>query len=146
MAVKYPEVLVRLDGAGDDFRIVGQVTKAMRRVGIAEEEIETFCDEAISGMTTTCCGYVDGGSRWRLGGRKPARPQADGARQAQSAGEIFYRGSMAVSAERRALKLLASSPDGCPILATDRKACLARGDAGPSNYSICIERSWSSST
>jgi hypothetical protein len=49
MAAKYPEVLVRLDGAGDDFRIVGQVTKAMRRVGITEEEIENFCDEAISG-------------------------------------------------------------------------------------------------
>jgi hypothetical protein len=49
MAAKYPEVLVRLDGAGDDFRITHQVTKAMRRVGIPEEEIETFCDEAISG-------------------------------------------------------------------------------------------------
>src|ERR1700674_4576497 len=45
----YPEVLVRLDGAGDDFRIIGEVTKAMRRAGIAEQEIETFCDEAISG-------------------------------------------------------------------------------------------------
>ena len=45
----YPEVLVRLDGAGDDFRVIGQVTKAMRRAGIAEQEIETFCDEAISG-------------------------------------------------------------------------------------------------
>ena len=49
MTAKYPEVLVRLDGAGDDFRIIGDVTKAMRRVGIAEEEIENFCDEAISG-------------------------------------------------------------------------------------------------
>jgi hypothetical protein len=49
MAARYPEVLVRLDGAGDDFRIIGQVTKAMRRAGIAEQEIETFCDEAISG-------------------------------------------------------------------------------------------------
>jgi len=49
MAAKHPEVLVRLDGAGDDFRIIGQVTKAMRRAGIAEQEIETFCDEAISG-------------------------------------------------------------------------------------------------
>jgi hypothetical protein len=49
MAAKYPEVLVRLDGAGDDFRIIGQVTKAMRRAGITEQEIETFCDEAISG-------------------------------------------------------------------------------------------------
>ena len=28
MAAKYPEVLVRLDGAGDDFRIIGQVTGA----------------------------------------------------------------------------------------------------------------------
>jgi hypothetical protein len=34
---------------GDDFRIIGQVTKAMRRAGIAEQEIETFCDEAMSG-------------------------------------------------------------------------------------------------
>jgi hypothetical protein len=49
MAAKYPEVLVTLDGAGDDFRIIGQVTKAMRRFGIAEDEIENFCDEAISG-------------------------------------------------------------------------------------------------
>jgi hypothetical protein len=49
MDAKYPQVLVRLDGAGDDFRIIGQVSKAMRRVGIAEEEIENFCDEAISG-------------------------------------------------------------------------------------------------
>jgi hypothetical protein len=40
---------MRLDGAGDDFRIIGQVTKAMRRAGIAEQEIETFCDEAMSG-------------------------------------------------------------------------------------------------
>jgi hypothetical protein len=49
MAAKHPEIVVRLDGAGDDFRIIGQVSKAMRRVGIAEDEIETFCDEAISG-------------------------------------------------------------------------------------------------
>jgi hypothetical protein len=40
---------MRLGGAGDDFRIIGQVTKAMQRAGIAEQEIETFCDEAISG-------------------------------------------------------------------------------------------------
>jgi len=40
---------VRLDGAGDGFRIIGQVSKAMRRFGITEQEIETFCDEAMSG-------------------------------------------------------------------------------------------------
>jgi hypothetical protein len=49
MAAKHPELIVRLDGAGDDFHIIGQVTKAMRRFGIAEDEIETFFDEAISG-------------------------------------------------------------------------------------------------
>jgi hypothetical protein len=49
MAAKYPEVLVTFDGAGDDFRIIGQVTKAMTRVGIPEQDIENFCDEAISG-------------------------------------------------------------------------------------------------
>jgi hypothetical protein len=49
MAARYPEILMRLDGAGDDFRIIGQVSKAMRRFGISEEEIEKFCDEAMSG-------------------------------------------------------------------------------------------------
>jgi hypothetical protein len=49
MAAKYLEVLVRLDDTGNDFRIIGQVSKAMRRVGIAEEEIENFYDEALSG-------------------------------------------------------------------------------------------------
>jgi len=49
MTVKHPEIFVRLAGPGDDFRIIGQVTKAMRRVGIPEEEIELFCDEAMSG-------------------------------------------------------------------------------------------------
>jgi hypothetical protein len=49
MAAKHPEIVVKLDGAGDDFRIIGQVSKAMRRGGIAEDEIENFCDEAISG-------------------------------------------------------------------------------------------------
>jgi hypothetical protein len=49
VAARYPEVLQRLDGAGDDFRIIGQVTKAIRRAGIAEQEIGTFCDEAMSG-------------------------------------------------------------------------------------------------
>jgi hypothetical protein len=46
---KYPDVLVRLNGPGDDFRIVGQVTKAMRQFGIPDEEVKKFCDEAMSG-------------------------------------------------------------------------------------------------
>ena len=68
MAAKYPEVLVRLDGAGDDFRIIGQVTKAMRRVGIPAEEIEKFCDEAMSGddrdLLRICGRWVTLAPRW----------------------------------------------------------------------------------
>jgi hypothetical protein len=49
MSAKHPEVRVRLVVASDDFRIVGHVTKAMRQAGIQPEEIERFCDEAMSG-------------------------------------------------------------------------------------------------
>jgi hypothetical protein len=49
MAAKHPEIRVRLDVAGDDFRVVDRVTKAMRQAGIQPEEIEKFWDEAISG-------------------------------------------------------------------------------------------------
>jgi hypothetical protein len=49
MVTKHPNVLLRLDAPGDDFRIIGQVTKAMRRLGIPDEEIQEFCDEAMSG-------------------------------------------------------------------------------------------------
>jgi hypothetical protein len=48
MAAKHPEVRIRLDGASDDFRIIDRVTKAMRQAGIPPEEIEQFCDEAMS--------------------------------------------------------------------------------------------------
>jgi hypothetical protein len=49
MSAKHPEIRVRLVVASDDFRIVDHVTKAMRQAGIQPEEIEKFCDEAISG-------------------------------------------------------------------------------------------------
>jgi hypothetical protein len=49
MAAKHPEIRVRLDVAGDDFRVVDRVTKAMRQAGIQPEEIEKFWEEAISG-------------------------------------------------------------------------------------------------
>ena len=39
---------VKLEVAGDDFRVVDHVTKAMRRAGIQPEEIEEFWEEAIS--------------------------------------------------------------------------------------------------
>jgi hypothetical protein len=49
MAIKHPEIRVTLDTAGDDFRVVDHVSKAMRRAGIPADEIEQFCDEAMSG-------------------------------------------------------------------------------------------------
>jgi hypothetical protein len=48
-AIRHPEIRVTLDAAGNDFRIVGHVSKAMRRAGISADEIERFCDEAMSG-------------------------------------------------------------------------------------------------
>ena len=49
MAVKHPKIRVTLDAASDDFRIIDHVIKAMRQSGIPPEEIEQFCDEAMSG-------------------------------------------------------------------------------------------------
>jgi hypothetical protein len=49
MAAKYPEVRVTLDASGDDFRVIDHVIKAMRRAGVSTEEIDKFCDEAMSG-------------------------------------------------------------------------------------------------
>jgi hypothetical protein len=48
MAAKHPEIRVKLEVAGDDFRVVDHVTKAMRRAGVRPEEIEEFWEEAIS--------------------------------------------------------------------------------------------------
>jgi len=48
MAAKHPEIRVKLDVAGDDFRVVDHVTRAMRGAGIQPEEIEEFWEEAIS--------------------------------------------------------------------------------------------------
>jgi hypothetical protein len=47
MAAKHPEIRVKLEVAGDDFRVVDHVTKAMRRAGVRPEEIEEFWEEAI---------------------------------------------------------------------------------------------------
>jgi hypothetical protein len=48
--------------AGDDFRIIDHVIKALRRAGIPAEEIETFCDEVMSGgdrdLLLTCGRWV----------------------------------------------------------------------------------------
>ena len=49
MPPEHPDIRVTLNAAGDDFRIIDHVIKALRRAGIPAEEIETFCDEAMSG-------------------------------------------------------------------------------------------------
>jgi hypothetical protein len=54
--------------AGDDFRIIDHVIKALRRAGIPAEEIETFCDEAMSGgdreLLRTCGRWVTLARHW----------------------------------------------------------------------------------
>lgn len=47
---KYPEVEVQLTGQdGNAFFILGRVSKALRRAGVSQEEIESFRAEATSG-------------------------------------------------------------------------------------------------
>ena len=57
MAAKHPEIRVKFEVAGDDFRVVDHVTKEMRRAGVRPEEIE----ELFRQKTATSCGYADGG-------------------------------------------------------------------------------------
>ena len=49
MRAKHPEITVSFDGAGNDFRIIDHVAKALRNAGVPPEEIDQFCDEAMSG-------------------------------------------------------------------------------------------------
>jgi hypothetical protein len=48
MIAKHPEIVVRLSLPGNDFSILDKVTKALRRAGIAAEEIDELCDVALS--------------------------------------------------------------------------------------------------
>jgi hypothetical protein len=45
MVAKHPDIRVTVNAV----RIIDHVIKALRRAGIPAEEIETFCDEAMSG-------------------------------------------------------------------------------------------------
>lgn len=50
MDVKYPDVTVQLTGEdGNAFFIIGRIRQALRRHGVPQEEIEAFCEEAMSG-------------------------------------------------------------------------------------------------
>ena len=64
MEPKYPEVKVQLVGSdGNAFAILGKVSKAMKRAGVAQTEVTKFMDEATSGdydhLLQTCMTYVD---------------------------------------------------------------------------------------
>ncbi len=50
MEVRYPNIEVELTGQdGNAFFIIGRVSKAMRRAGIAQEDIDAYRTEAMSG-------------------------------------------------------------------------------------------------
>jgi hypothetical protein len=48
MMAKHPEIVVRLSRPGNDFSILGEVTKALRNAGVLAEEIDKLCDVALS--------------------------------------------------------------------------------------------------
>jgi hypothetical protein len=49
MTAKHPEISVTTAVAGNDFRIIDHVAKALRKAGVPAEEIDQFCDEVMSG-------------------------------------------------------------------------------------------------
>jgi len=61
--VKYPNIKVKLTGKdGNAFTILGNVSKALRKNDVSQEEIDTFMKEAKSGdydnLLCTCCDWV----------------------------------------------------------------------------------------
>jgi hypothetical protein len=45
---KHPEIIVRLSRPGNDFSILGEVSRALRNAGVPAEEIDKICDMALS--------------------------------------------------------------------------------------------------
>ena len=48
MPVKHPQIRVRFAGPANDFYILDNVTKALRKAGVPAEEIDQFCDQALA--------------------------------------------------------------------------------------------------
>lgn len=62
--VKYPHVQVQLAGQdGNAFMVIGLCSKAARRAGLTQEQINEFADEAMSGdydhLLATAMQYFD---------------------------------------------------------------------------------------
>ena len=60
---KYPDVQVQLSGEdGNAFFIIGRVGKAMRQAGVANDDIDAFRKQAMSGdydnVLATCMKWV----------------------------------------------------------------------------------------
>lgn len=50
MVPHYPEIEVQLVGQdGNAFAIIGRVRRALRQGGVSEDQISSFCEEAMSG-------------------------------------------------------------------------------------------------
>jgi hypothetical protein len=45
MDANYPDMLLEIDGPGDDYRPIYHSNKPMRRANLSAEEIEKFCDD-----------------------------------------------------------------------------------------------------
>lgn len=63
VALVHPEVAVRLTGTdGNAFAILGQVSQALTRAGVQQQDIEAFRAEAMSGtydnLLATCMRWV----------------------------------------------------------------------------------------
>lgn len=63
-SVKYPDITVQLAGQdGNAFFIIGRVTRALRKHGCKQEEIDQFISQATSGdydnLLQTCMRWVD---------------------------------------------------------------------------------------
>jgi len=63
MTVKYPKIVVQLVGTdGNAFAIMGKVKTALKKGGIAQDEIASFFSEAMSGdynhLLQVCMAWV----------------------------------------------------------------------------------------
>lgn len=62
-AVKYPEIEVTLTGTdGNAYAVMGNVSKALRRAKVSQEEIDAYLAESMSGdynnLLATACRWV----------------------------------------------------------------------------------------
>ncbi len=62
--IKYPNIKVRLTGTdGNAFAVIGTVRSALKKAGVAKEEIDKFSGLCMQGdyddLVRTCCEWVE---------------------------------------------------------------------------------------